>query len=117
MGAVFDASEATAAGEEGGYESLRQSLIELAAVSEAMADNLPPPLQWMEQNERRAERLAQRQRYRAEAKARAVKRCCRCGDDRPVTEFGRNKASPDGRVYACKVCQGRAAGQTAAANA
>lgn len=48
VSAVFDAAEAQASGEVGGEESLRQSLIDLAACSEALASRLPPPDQWPE---------------------------------------------------------------------
>lgn len=36
--------------------------------------------------------------------------CCRCGVEKPLTEFHRDKAAPRGRKYACKECinkQGR----------
>jgi hypothetical protein len=48
VSAVFDAAEAHASGEEGSAEGLRQSLIDLAACSEALASQLPPPDQWPE---------------------------------------------------------------------
>lgn len=31
--------------------------------------------------------------------------CSRCGEDKPLTEYHRDKHNPDGRTYACKVCR------------
>lgn len=33
------------------------------------------------------------------------KRCTRCGQTKPLIEFFANKASPDGKMAACKVCK------------
>jgi hypothetical protein len=43
MAAVLGAQEAVAGREEGASFALRQSLIDLASVSELLADELPPP--------------------------------------------------------------------------
>jgi hypothetical protein len=43
MGAVLGAQEAVARREEGAAYALRQSLIDLASVSELVADELPSP--------------------------------------------------------------------------
>lgn len=43
MGAVIGAQEALARREEGAPYALRQSLVDLAAVAELLADDLPPP--------------------------------------------------------------------------
>ena len=34
-----------------------------------------------------------------------MKRCARCGDTKPVDQFHRNKALPDGRQGYCKPCR------------
>jgi hypothetical protein len=106
VGAVFDAADASVSGEEGGHESLRQSLIDLAACAEALAVELPPPLQWQEQNERRILKLAQRQRSRQKVPPPPPppKRCSGCHKLKPAEEFGRNKANRDGLMYTCKAC-------------
>ena len=44
--AVIGAQRAAAAGELGAGPALRQSLIDLAAISESIAAELPPPLVW-----------------------------------------------------------------------
>lgn len=72
VSAVLDASAATVAGEAGGQESLRQSLIDLASCAGAMADHLPPPTQWRDGDERHAERLAYRQRWREKQRANGL---------------------------------------------
>ena len=72
VGAVFDASAATVDGEDGAAPSLRQALIDLAAVAEAMADDLPPPDQWQTDAERYAERQVKRQRWRAKRRANGL---------------------------------------------
>jgi hypothetical protein len=41
----------------------------------------------------------------------ASKQCPDCGALRPLEEFGRNKARPDGRAYYCKPCFRRRAGE------
>jgi hypothetical protein len=43
MAALLRAQEAVARREEGASFALRQSLIDLASVSELLADDLPPP--------------------------------------------------------------------------
>ena len=43
MGAVVAAQRAYAARETGSAWALRQSLIDLAAIAELLADDLPPP--------------------------------------------------------------------------
>lgn len=34
----------------------------------------------------------------------AVKKCPKCGETKPESEFGKNAGKPDGRRYRCKVC-------------
>jgi hypothetical protein len=43
MGAVITAQRAAAAGELGAHPALRKSLVDLAAISELLADDLPAP--------------------------------------------------------------------------
>jgi transposase-like protein len=33
-----------------------------------------------------------------------AKNCPRCGENLPITEFGRNRQTPDGLHYYCKSC-------------
>jgi hypothetical protein len=44
MGAVLGAQEARARREQGADSTFRQSLIDLAAIAELIADELPPPV-------------------------------------------------------------------------
>jgi hypothetical protein len=41
MGAVVNAQRATAAGELGAFEALRQSLVDLAAIAELLVEEMP----------------------------------------------------------------------------
>jgi hypothetical protein len=43
MAAVVEAQRATVKGELGAHYALRQSLVDLAAISELVAEDLPPP--------------------------------------------------------------------------
>ena len=38
----------------------------------------------------------------------AGKKCSKCGEEKPLTEFYRDKKSPDGHTYRCKECARRA---------
>lgn len=40
-----------------------------------------------------------------------TKRCTRCGEDKPLDQFGKRAASPDGRHYYCKACINQKAAQ------
>ena len=35
----------------------------------------------------------------------SVKRCTKCGEEKPLEAFNRNKTTKDGRAYHCKKCQ------------
>ncbi|MET0306292.1 MAG: hypothetical protein ABW196_08695 [Solirubrobacterales bacterium] len=72
MTAVFDAGTAVLDREDGAAPSLRQSLIDLAAVAGALADDLPPPDQWAIDAAREAEREAKRQRWRVKRRANGL---------------------------------------------
>lgn len=37
------------------------------------------------------------------------KRCCKCGEEKPRNEFGKDKHARDGHTYDCKVCRNAAA--------
>jgi hypothetical protein len=45
-----------------------------------------------------------------------VKRCSKCGDEKPLDDFHKSAKSPDGRQYRCKLCAVAAARQRALAN-
>tara|TARA_Y100000114_G_scaffold54682_1_gene49999 strand:+ start:4080 stop:4616 length:537 start_codon:yes stop_codon:yes gene_type:complete len=34
-----------------------------------------------------------------------LKKCCKCKEEKPKTDFYRNRQKPDGRQYMCKICQ------------
>jgi excinuclease UvrABC nuclease subunit len=34
-----------------------------------------------------------------------MKKCCKCSIEKPLTEFSKNKKSPDGLQWQCKVCK------------
>lgn len=34
----------------------------------------------------------------------STKSCCRCGVTKPLTDFSKNKRTPDGHKYQCKTC-------------
>lgn len=36
---------------------------------------------------------------------KGTKVCCKCGEEKPVTEFHKDKNSSDGYTYACKSCR------------
>ncbi|GAH40943.1 unnamed protein product, partial [marine sediment metagenome] len=34
-----------------------------------------------------------------------TKRCTKCGEEKPLTEFHKNKYNKDGLTYSCKACR------------
>ena len=48
MSALLDAERAVADGEDGAVPAYRQSLVDLAAAAEQLAEQLPPPSAWAE---------------------------------------------------------------------
>lgn len=51
------------------------------------------------------------------AASRAEKQCGRCGEAKPITEFGRNASRPDGLQTWCKTCRAEQAAERKATEA